>query len=104
MLTDILGLSDRELEQILKACLSGSCSRAGIHQSGRPARVKMPAHPGWLTEAMARFGSVERLSALIRLVREQRSQLASAHPAPELILTGPEAEGIAARDTRRGRP
>ena len=53
----------------------------------------------WLTEAMEQFGSVEGLSALIRLVREQRSRLERLN-APELILTGPEVEDIATRDTR----
>ena len=49
---------------------------------------------------MEQFGSAERLSALIGLLRDQRSQLAAAHPAPELILTGPEVDDIATRDTR----
>ena len=67
--------------------------KAGIGANARRIQV-------WLTEAMEQFGSIERLSALIRLLREQRSQLAAAHPVPELILTGPEVEDIATRDTR----
>ncbi len=102
MLSDILRLSDRDLDQLLEALSQrvvfpgagiDQIRKAGMGANARRIQV-------WLTEAMEQFGSVERLSALIRLVREQRSRLAAAHPAPELILTGPEVEDIATRDTR----
>jgi phosphatidylserine/phosphatidylglycerophosphate/cardiolipin synthase-like enzyme len=102
MLSDILRLADRDLEQLLEAISQrvvfpgagvDQIRKAGLCANARRIEV-------WLNEAMEQFGSVERLSALIRLVREQRSQLAAAHPAPELILTGPEVEDIATRDTR----
>ncbi len=102
MLSDILRLADRDLDQLLEALAQrvvfpgaevDQIRQAGMGANARRIEV-------WLAEAMEQFGSVERLSALIRLVREQRSLLAAAHPAPELILTGPEVEDIATRDTR----
>jgi len=102
MLSDILLLSDRDLDQLLEALSqrvvypgagNDQIRKAGMGANARRIQV-------WLTEAMEQFGSVERLSALIRLLLEQRSQLAAAHPVPELILTGPEVEDIATRDTR----
>ena len=102
MLSDILRLSDNDLDQLLEAISQrvvfpgagiDQIRKAGMGANARRIQV-------WLTEAMEQFGSVERLSALIRLLREQRSHLAAAHPAPELILTGPEVEDIATRDTR----
>ena len=102
MLSDILRLSDRDLDQLLEALSQrvvypgagiDQIRKAGMGANARRIQV-------WLAEAMEQFGSIERLSALIRLLREQRSRLAAAHPAPELILTGPEVEDIATRDTR----
>ena len=102
MLSDILRLSDRELEQLLETLsqrmLYPGASIQQIRKAGLAAQAQRIQ--AWLTEAVEQFGSVERLTDLVRLLREQRTHLMASCPVPELILTGPEVEGIATRDTR----
>jgi putative cardiolipin synthase len=102
MLAEILRLSDRELDRLLEAlewrAIDADASVEQIQRAGLGANA-LRIRP-WLVEAIGQFGSVERVLAIVRLLREQRTRLAKAHPAPELILTGPEAEGIPTRDTR----
>jgi phosphatidylserine/phosphatidylglycerophosphate/cardiolipin synthase-like enzyme len=102
MLSDILRLSNHDLDRLLDALVRRAIGPdAGVDQIRRAGlEAEAPRIRLWLSEAMVQFGSVERISSMVRLLREQRYRLAKAHPAPELIVTGPEADGIATRDTR----
>ena len=102
MLTDILLLSDRELEQLLSALSQGT-----IRPGGSPSQIRragLTDHAGlvqsWLPAAMDEFGSIAALAAAIRLIRADRGRPERAAAHPELILTGPSIEGDPNRDTR----
>lgn len=102
MLSDILGLSDRELELLLDALSRGTIRPGGgvsqARKSGFPDRAETVL--AWLDEATDRFGSIQALSAAISLVLEDRGRSARDGSHSELILTGPDAGDDAVRDTR----
>ncbi len=102
MLTDILRLSDPELEQLL-----GGLSQGTIRPGGSTSQVRkagIPDHAelvqSWLPEAMDQFGSIPALAAAIRLLRADRVRRDREGPHPELIMTGPAIDGDPNRETR----
>jgi phosphatidylserine/phosphatidylglycerophosphate/cardiolipin synthase-like enzyme len=101
MLTDILRLSDRELDQLLSALTQGTIEvdsglptlrRAGFLDHGSVVR-------SWLSEASSSFGSKDGMIAALRLVRAERVRAARAAPHVELVLSGPATGNTSSRDT-----
>jgi len=102
MLSDILGLSDRELGLLLDAL-----SRGTIRPGGGVSQARKSGFPdcaetvhAWLVEATDRFGSIQAVSAAIRLVLEDRTRSTRDGSHAELILTGPGGRDEPVRDTR----
>jgi phosphatidylserine/phosphatidylglycerophosphate/cardiolipin synthase-like enzyme len=102
MLTDILDLSDRELDQLLHALSQGTIGadlgmaqirRAGFLDHGEIVQ-------SWLTEAAETFGSIEGVIAAIHLLRAGRNDPKQSQAQTELILSGPGTEDTPSRDTR----
>jgi len=102
MLSDILRLSDRNVDQLLDALSQGMIYPGASIQQIRKAGLTAHAQriQAWMTEAMDQFGSIEGMKAAVRLLQEERARSAKASPGPELVLTGPEIEGVLNRDTR----
>jgi phosphatidylserine/phosphatidylglycerophosphate/cardiolipin synthase-like enzyme len=102
MLTDILRLSDPELEQLLGALAQGTIRPGGSTSQVRRAGIADHAElvQSWLPEAMDQFGSIPALAAAIRLLRADRGRREREGPHPELIMTGPALDDDPNRDTR----
>ena len=102
MLTDILRLSDPELEQLLGALSQGTIRPGGSTSQIRKAGITDHADlvQSWLPEAMDQFGSIPALAAAIRLIRADRGRQDREGSHPELIMTGPSIDGDPNRDTR----
>ena len=102
MLTDILRLSDPELEQLLGALSQGTIRPGGstsqIRRAGIPDHAELVQ--SWLPEAMEQFGSIPALAAAIRLLRADRGRQDRQGSHPELIMTGPAIDDDPNRDTR----
>jgi phosphatidylserine/phosphatidylglycerophosphate/cardiolipin synthase-like enzyme len=102
MLSDILDFSDRELGLLLDALSRGTIRPGGgdsqARKSGFPDRAEIVL--AWLAEATDRFGSIQALSAAIKLILEDRSRSTRDGSQAELILTGPVAGDDSVRDTR----
>jgi phosphatidylserine/phosphatidylglycerophosphate/cardiolipin synthase-like enzyme len=102
MLTDILRLSDPELEQLLGALSRGTIRPGGsasqIRKAGLPEQAELVQ--SWLPEALDQFGSIPALAAAIRLLRAERGRQEREGSYPELIMTGPCLDGDPNRDTR----
>jgi phosphatidylserine/phosphatidylglycerophosphate/cardiolipin synthase-like enzyme len=102
MLTDILRLSDPELEQLLGALAQGTIRPGGGTSQVRKAGIVDHAElvQSWLPEAMDQFGSIPALTAAIHLLRADRGRQDRASSHPELIMTGPAIDHDPNRDTR----
>jgi phosphatidylserine/phosphatidylglycerophosphate/cardiolipin synthase-like enzyme len=102
MLSDILRLSDRELDQLLDALAQGTIRPAGGSSQIRKAGIADQAElvDSWLLEAIDQFGSIQALTAAIRLVRADRDRQDREGSHAELIMTGPSIDGDPNRDTR----
>ena len=102
MLTDILRLSDQELEQLLGALSQGTIRPGGTTSQARKAGIADHSElvQSWLLEAMEQFGSIPALTAAIRLLRADRGRQDREGSHPELIMTGPAIDDDPNRDTR----
>jgi phosphatidylserine/phosphatidylglycerophosphate/cardiolipin synthase-like enzyme len=102
MLSDILRLPDRELEQLLNALSQGRIRADSSPSQFRKAGVLGQAEVAlsWLPEAMDQFGSIDGLTAALRLVLAERGRSAREGGPAELILTGPGTDDSPSRDTR----
>ncbi|WP_406694808.1 DISARM system phospholipase D-like protein DrmC [Singulisphaera sp. Ch08] len=102
MLSEIVRLTDHELDLFLDALALGTIQPGTGLQQIRKAGLGMQAERllSWLPEASRRFGTIEGMIAAIRLVRDERRRAAEADSRPELILTGPDVQGMTSRDTR----
>ena len=96
MLTDILRLSDPELEQLLGALSQGTIRPGGSTSQVRKAGI--PDHAelvqSWLPEAMDQFGSIPALAAAIRLLRADRGRQDRAGLAPGADHDRPGDRGL----------
>ena len=102
MLDDVLALTDREL-----GLLAAGLDRGSIRPDADTAHLAAAGLGGqagrlhaWLPGALARLGSAGGVAEALRLVLEARRWAAAAAPAPELVLTGPDVDGVDVRDTR----
>jgi phosphatidylserine/phosphatidylglycerophosphate/cardiolipin synthase-like enzyme len=102
MITDILRLSDPELEQLLDALAQGTIrpgvSTSQVRKAGLTEHAELVR--SWLPEAIELFGSIPALAAAIRLLRADRDRQDSEGSHPELIMTGPAIDDDPNRDTR----
>jgi len=102
MLTDILRLSDDELDRLADALRQGTIRPGvGVQQARNVGLGQNAARViEWLPGAIHEFGSMEGVIAAIQLIREERRRRSASSSGPELILTGPAFEGVSIRDTR----
>jgi phosphatidylserine/phosphatidylglycerophosphate/cardiolipin synthase-like enzyme len=102
MLSEIVRLTDHELDLFLDALALGTIQPgSGVQQIGKAGLgTQAERIRRWLPEALQRLGSVEGMIAGIRLVRDERRRAAEEDLRPEIILTGPDVEGMPSRDTR----
>jgi phosphatidylserine/phosphatidylglycerophosphate/cardiolipin synthase-like enzyme len=102
MLSDIVRLTDHELDQLLDALSQGTIEPGAGLQQIRRAGLDSRAEQihDWLPEAVALLGSVASVTAAVRLLRDERRRVRKKDPHPELVITGPELEGVQGRDTR----
>jgi phosphatidylserine/phosphatidylglycerophosphate/cardiolipin synthase-like enzyme len=102
MLSEIVRLTDHELDQLRDALSQGTIepgtSLQQIRKAGLDACAEQIQH--WLPNAMGVFGSIEGASAAIQLLRDERRRVANQDPHPELVVTGPDFGGVPSRDTR----
>jgi len=102
MLSDIVRLTDHELDQLLDALSQGTIEPGTSLQQIRKAGLESRAEQirDWLPKAVGLFGSVEGVTAAVRLLRDERRGVAKKDPHPELVVTGPDLGGVRSRDTR----
>lgn len=102
MLSDILQLSDHDLDQLLDALSQGTIASGAslqqIHKAGFDSHAELIRD--WLPKAVSLLGSVAGVTAVVRLLRDERRRAAKEDPHPELIVTGPNLGGGRSRDTR----
>ena len=102
MLTEILRLTNDELDRLIDALSQGA-----IELGTSPQQIRMAglgAHAElvhiWLANAIGAFGSPAAVAAAVRLVRDERRRVAKNELHPELVVTGPDVGGAKSRDTR----
>ncbi len=102
MLSEILSLTDPELDRLLAALAQGTIRAGSGLQQVRNAGLALNAEAihHWLPDATARFGSIEGMVAALHLLREERRRAATIAPRPEIVLTGPALGDATTRDTR----
>ena len=102
MLSDIVRLTDHELDQLLDALSQGTIAAGASLQQIRKAGLDSCAEEirDWLPEAVGPFGSIAGVIAAVRLLRDERRHAAKQDPHPELVVTGPDLGGAESRDTR----
>jgi phosphatidylserine/phosphatidylglycerophosphate/cardiolipin synthase-like enzyme len=102
MLSDIVRLTDQELDQLLDALSQGTIAAGANRQQIRKAGLDSRAEQihEWLPEAVGLFGSIAGVTAAVRLLRDERRRVAKTDPHPELVITGPDLGGVGSRDTR----
>jgi len=102
MLSEIVRLTDDELDQLRDALSQGTIeSRASLQQI-RKAGLDSCAERihEWLPKATGVFGSIAGVTAAVQLLRDERRRVRKKEPHPELVLTGPDVGGVPSRDTR----
>lgn len=102
MLSDIVRLTNQELDQLMdalsQATIGPGPSLQQIRRAGLGSRAELIRD--WLPAAMAHFGSVAGVVAAVRLVRDERRRVGQKDSRPELVITGPELGGMQGRNTR----
>jgi phosphatidylserine/phosphatidylglycerophosphate/cardiolipin synthase-like enzyme len=102
MPADILEVPAEELKQLVAGLIQGTIDPSSSIQMLRNAGVLSHAEHvhAWLTAAVDQFETKTALVAALRLVLEGRQRFDARTLTPEFILTGPEVEGVDARETR----
>ena len=102
MVSDIVRLSDVELEQLHDALSQGTIAAGSSLQQIRKAGFHTRAEliQDWLPKAVILFGSVAGVAAALHLLRDERRRAAKKDLHAELVLTGHDGGSAGTRDTR----